>query len=143
MTLSSAILMFLAQSSGTAAGALLLPVMLMLGIAYFILMLSKQRRHMTWQTMLDALKTGDRVSTSMPGRGRGEARKQARLDRIHPGSDIKGGTHLILQVMVNDAVNAETDVTIDRLKETLTKANVRYADIAKPDPANNPGRIEI
>ncbi len=30
--------------------------------------------------------------------------KEALLDRIHLGLDLKGGTHLILQVMVNDAV---------------------------------------
>ncbi len=29
--------------------------------------------------------------------------------RIHLGLDLKGGTHLILQVQVNDAVNADTD----------------------------------
>jgi preprotein translocase subunit SecD len=29
--------------------------------------------------------------------------------RIHLGLDLKGGTHLILQVQVNDAVNVETD----------------------------------
>jgi preprotein translocase subunit SecD len=28
---------------------------------------------------------------------------------IHLGLDLRGGTHLILQVQVNDAVNAETD----------------------------------
>ena len=79
----------------------------------------------------------------IPGKLSGDGLKQALLDRIHLGLDLKGGTHLILQVMVNDAVNAETDVNIDRLKETLTKANVRYTDVTKPDPANNPGRIEI
>ena len=30
-------------------------------------------------------------------------------DRIHLGLDLKGGTHLILQVQVNDAVNADSD----------------------------------
>ena len=29
--------------------------------------------------------------------------------RIHLGLDLRGGTHLVLQVMVNDAVNAEAD----------------------------------
>jgi preprotein translocase subunit SecD len=28
-------------------------------------------------------------------------------DRIHLGLDLKGGTHLILQVQVNDAVNVD------------------------------------
>jgi preprotein translocase subunit SecD len=38
---------------------------------------------------------------------------------IHLGLDLRGGTHLILQVQVNDAVNAETDQTIERLKDAL------------------------
>jgi len=79
----------------------------------------------------------------IPGKWSGDGLKQALLSRISLGLDLRGGTHLILQVMVNDAVNAETDVNIDRLKETLTKANIRYTDVTKPDPANNPGRIEI
>ena len=29
--------------------------------------------------------------------------------RIHLGLDLQGGTHLILEVKVDDAVNAETD----------------------------------
>jgi preprotein translocase subunit SecD len=78
-----------------------------------------------------------------PQKWSGDGLKQALLDRIHLGLDLKGGTHLILQVMVNDAVNAETDVTSDRLKDTLTKANIRYGDVTKPDPANNPGLLEI
>ena len=73
----------------------------------------------------------------------GDALKQGLLNRIHLGLDLKGGTHLILQVMVNDAVNAETDVSIDRLKEALTKANVRYSDVTKPDPANHPDQIQV
>jgi len=38
-------------------------------------------------------------------------------DRIHLGLDLKGGTHLILQVMVNDAVKADSDHAIERLKD--------------------------
>src|SRR6266850_266901 len=62
---------------------------------------------------------------------------------IHLGLDLKGGTHLILQVQVKDAVSAETDLMVERLKEALNKANVNYGEIFKPDPANHPERIEI
>jgi len=34
--------------------------------------------------------------------------KTALTDRIHLGLDLKGGIHLVLQVMVNEAVSAET-----------------------------------
>ena len=35
---------------------------------------------------------------------------------VHLGLDLRGGTHLILQVMVNDAVKADADNAIERLK---------------------------
>src|SRR6476660_3231816 len=60
--------------------------------------------------------------------------KEAMLQRVHLGLDLKGGTHLILQVMVNDAINAETDRTADRLREKLAAKHVAYGEISKPDP---------
>jgi preprotein translocase subunit SecD len=62
---------------------------------------------------------------------------------IHLGLDLRGGTHLILQVQVNDAVNAETDQTVERLKDALKKKNLMYGDILKLDPANNPQTITL
>jgi preprotein translocase subunit SecD len=64
-------------------------------------------------------------------------------DRIHLGLDLRGGTHLILQVMVNDAVNGETDRAIERLKEELRTRKVNYGEISKPDAANHPEQIVI
>ncbi len=79
----------------------------------------------------------------IPQKFNGDGLKQGILDRIHLGLDLKGGTHLILQVMVNDAVNAETDHAIELLKDELSKAKVAYADVSKPDAANNPERVVI
>jgi preprotein translocase subunit SecD len=73
----------------------------------------------------------------------GGALRTAILDRIHLGLDLKGGTHLILQVMVNDAVNADSDRAIERLKESLKNKGIAYSEITKPDPQNNPDRILI
>src|SRR5947209_9010741 len=67
--------------------------------------------------------------------------KAALLDRIHLGLDLKGGTHLILQVMVNDAVGAQSDHAVELLKDELTKAKVPYADIAKAD--NQPEKVIV
>src|ERR1700730_3583384 len=64
-------------------------------------------------------------------------------NRINLGLDLKGGTHLILQVQVNDAVNVETDSAIERLKEDLRTHKVNYAEITKPDPVNHPEQILI
>jgi preprotein translocase subunit SecD len=63
--------------------------------------------------------------------------------RINLGLDLKGGTHLILQVMVNEAVSADADRAIERLREELQAANVTYTDILKPDPQNHPEQIRI
>ncbi len=62
---------------------------------------------------------------------------------IHLGLDLRGGTHLILQVQVNDAVNAETDQTIERLKDALKKKNLAFGDILKLDPAAAPQSITL
>src|SRR5215472_18185317 len=67
----------------------------------------------------------------------------AMQQRIHLGLDLKGGTHLILQVQVNDAINADTDRTVERLKEDLKKANIAFGEISKPDPQNHPELIAI
>ncbi len=63
--------------------------------------------------------------------------------RIHLGLDLKGGTHLILQVQVNDAVNAETDRAVERLKEDLKSHKIAYAEITKPNPQQDPQLISI
>jgi preprotein translocase subunit SecD len=62
---------------------------------------------------------------------------------IHLGLDLKGGTHLILQVQVNDAINADSDTAIESLKDGLRKAKVNYTDITKPDPVNHPEQVVI
>ncbi len=67
----------------------------------------------------------------------------AMQQRIHLGLDLKGGTHLILQVQVNDAINADTDRSIERLKDDLKAKNINYAEITKPDPLQHPEMITI
>ncbi len=62
---------------------------------------------------------------------------------IHLGLDLKGGTHLILQVQVNDAVNSTSDRAVDLLKDEMTKRKINYTDISKPDPTNSPDLIVI
>ena len=60
---------------------------------------------------------------------------QAMTDRIHLGLDLRGGAHLILQVKVEEAVNAETDNTVALIKQELNGANISYSQVYKPDPA--------
>src|SRR5215510_2342073 len=54
-------------------------------------------------------------------------------ERIHLGLDLRGGMHLILQVVTDDAVNIETDLTVERLKEDLRNRQVTFAEIHKRD----------
>src|SRR6267154_6133675 len=63
--------------------------------------------------------------------------------RINLGLDLRGGTHLILQVQVNDAVNADSDRAIERLKDVLRDGKITYTDVSKPDPQNAPDRIVL
>jgi preprotein translocase subunit SecD len=71
----------------------------------------------------------------------GAGLKASLMDRIHLGLDLKGGTHLILQVMVNDAVGAQSDHAVELLKDELQKAKVNFADIGKVD--NQPEKVVI
>jgi preprotein translocase subunit SecD len=73
----------------------------------------------------------------------GKTPLSAMTDRIHLGLDLKGGTHLILQVQVNDAVNADSDRAIERLKDDLRTRKITYTDINKPEPANAPDKIVV
>jgi preprotein translocase subunit SecD len=60
---------------------------------------------------------------------------QANLsDNIRLGLDLKGGSHLILQVQVQDAVKAEADRTIEALREVLRKAGITYGGIDRNEP---------
>ena len=54
---------------------------------------------------------------------------------IRLGLDLRGGSHLVLQVQVQDAFKAEADLTIDRLKEELRKASVNYQGMDRNEPS--------
>jgi preprotein translocase subunit SecD len=79
----------------------------------------------------------------IPGSFNGDGLKQAVLNRIQLGLDLKGGLHLILEVQVNDAINAETDHATELLKEELQKSKINFTDISKPDPEHHPERVVI
>lgn len=55
-------------------------------------------------------------------------------ENIHLGLDLRGGSHLILQVQVQDAIKSEADQTIGRLKEELRKASIDYSAMDRNDP---------
>ncbi|MFZ1143182.1 MAG: protein translocase subunit SecD [Candidatus Sulfotelmatobacter sp.] len=71
----------------------------------------------------------------------GQGLLAALSDHIHLGLDLSGGTHLILQVQVNDAVNVVAQNAMEVLKEQLRNRKIDFADITQPDPQNNPDHI--
>ena len=48
---------------------------------------------------------------------------------IRLGLDLKGGTHLVMQVQVQDAVKADLEQTAERLKEELKKQNIGFGSM--------------
>ena len=57
-------------------------------------------------------------------------------ERIRLGLDLQGGTHLVLQVMVNDAANAEADQAVERLRQLLQQRQIDYAALSRIDAQN-------
>src|SRR6202011_5987120 len=53
--------------------------------------------------------------------------------QIKLGLDLQGGTHLILQVQVQEAVAQETDQTVDRLTTLLRGKGIRYDEVRRVD----------
>jgi preprotein translocase subunit SecD len=55
-------------------------------------------------------------------------------DNIRLGLDLRGGSHLILQVRVHEAVKARADMTIESLRQELRRAGIDYALLERNDP---------
>src|SRR5579863_112164 len=67
----------------------------------------------------------------------------AMTKRINLGLDLRGGTHLILQVKVNDAVNIDAQNAMEVVKEQLRTRKIEFGDITQPDPQNNPDHLTL
>ena len=55
-------------------------------------------------------------------------------NNIRLGLDLKGGSHLVMEVEVQDAVKADADQTMERLKEDLKKQNITWASMDRNEP---------
>ena len=92
------------QAQGGAGGlSFLLMMGLMIGVFYFLLILPNQRRQKKWQTVVDALKTGDKVTTS-------------------------GGLRGVIVALKDDAIHLR--VPPDNLRVEVTKASVMHVTTA-------------
>src|SRR6516164_11512125 len=52
-------------------------------------------------------------------------------NRIQLGLDLRGGIELVLQVVTDDAVRADTDQTIENLRSALLKEPVHFRQIVR------------
>ncbi len=59
--------------------------------------------------------------------------------KIKRGLDLKGGIHLVLQVITDDSINMETDQEVSRLEELLKKNTITYQKVLK----DGLGRISV
>ena len=53
--------------------------------------------------------------------------------QIKLGLDLQGGTHLILQVQVQEAIAQETDQTVERVTTQMRAKNIRYDEVRRVD----------
>lgn len=60
--------------------------------------------------------------------------KESILRRINLGLDLKGGTHLVLEVHVNEAIASAVDRDAVRLQSDLQAAGITGATAARTDP---------
>ncbi|HEY6446684.1 MAG TPA: protein translocase subunit SecD [Acidobacteriaceae bacterium] len=73
----------------------------------------------------------------------GTALKNALQKNINLGLDLKGGTHLVLQVMVEEAVGGTTDSDVASIRQDLQQNGIAGATVTKPDPTGRPNFIQI
>ena len=55
-------------------------------------------------------------------------------EKVRLGLDLKGGVYLVLRVKTDDALQLETETTVERLRDTLTRASVQYSKVEVVSP---------
>ncbi len=83
------------------------------------------KRSLGWRLILTVVVIGLAIFLATPPQ-----------EKIKLGLDLKGGVHLALQVMTDDAVNIETDQAIARLQEQLKKKEIAVQGVNKIDPGS-------
>src|SRR5207302_7694052 len=51
--------------------------------------------------------------------------------KVQLGLDLRGGTHLVLQVVTDDAIRAETDQAIESVRQQLQKENIVFRQMTR------------
>ena len=82
------------------------------------------KKGLQWKLILTVLVVGFSIVIAIPIK-----------EKIHLGLDLRGGIHLLMQVMTDDAINAETDQEIARLQEQLKKKSLTFGAVNKTKPS--------
>src|SRR5438270_3576213 len=87
----------------------------------------------------DPVKSVEAMKKASAERGFGAAVLAGIQTNIRLGLDLKGGLHMILQVMTDEAVNSDVQRAVERLQTELRSKNIPFSQIATaPD---RPDRI--
>jgi preprotein translocase subunit SecD len=75
----------------------------------------------------------------------GAALKENFQKNIRLGLDLKGGSYLVLQVQVQDAVKNDADISMEHLKNDLKKQNITWVSMDRNDPQDikDADKVEI
>jgi preprotein translocase subunit SecD len=80
------------------------------------------KKSMTWKIVLIILVIGFSIFLSYPPK-----------EKIRLGLDLKGGIHLVLQVITDDAIKIQTDQNIAQLKSLLNESSIKFEKISRKD----------
>jgi preprotein translocase subunit SecD len=56
--------------------------------------------------------------------------------KIHLGLDLKGGVHLVLQVVLDDALNATTDDAVNTTRDQALRKGIQVASVQRTSPSS-------
>jgi preprotein translocase subunit SecD len=87
------------------------------------------KKNLQWKVVLSLVVIGGSIFLAYPFND----------TKIKRGLDLKGGIHLVLQVITDDSINMETDQEISRIEELLKKNAITYQKVLK----EGLGRISV
>jgi preprotein translocase subunit SecD len=78
------------------------------------------RKNLQWKVILTLILIAGAIIIASPP-----------ASKIKLGLDLKGGIHLVLQVLTDDSINVETDQEISRMEELFKKNNITFTKGSK------------
>jgi len=87
------------------------------------------KKNLQWKVVLTLLIVGGAIFLAYPFNDQ----------KIKRGLDLKGGIHLVLQVMTDDSINIETDQEVARMEDLLKRNSITFTKVTK----EGLGRISV